>query len=112
MTQEEITAKLAALLYYEQKKKGVSLPAFETLSNEEVKPFVSLAENLLNNLDKLNLKPVPKTKPMDEALIKSKIESVVRDFFASIQVWKKDLIPQAELVARIFAIVKEAQSGS
>ena len=105
---DTLVPKLAALLYYgsDLAEKGVS---FETLDEEKRKPYLVLAVTALMALDKLNLVIVPKGKPTGEEadkILHDRIEATIRDFFAGIKVWKKGLIPQEEIVARIWQVLK------
>ena len=108
MTNEEIIPKLAALMFYDSqpRKEGEKKVSFEKLDEERQQPFLSLAGTVLSQLDKLNLTIIPKDKIKNEteieALLKSRLETTVSEFFKSIKGWKKDFIPQAELVARIY----------
>lgn len=114
MKAEEVIPALAALMFYQSKpkrKKGeedAGPVSFETLEPEKQKPYLSLAEGVIFQIDQLNLRLVPKGPVKNheeiEALLKSRIEATVRDFFNDIKVWKKGLIPQEELVARIYQI--------
>lgn len=105
----EIKMALAAMLYYQtpDKEKGVS---FEDLPSDRKTPFISLAESVLVNLDKLNLRVVPNTPIKDpeqvDSTLRNHIEAEIRDFFAEIKIWKKGAIPQEELVQRIFNMFK------
>lgn len=108
MKLQEIKTGLAAQFYYgsPEKEKGIS---FEALHADLQKPFLDLAESVMVNLDKMNLciRPVS-TKNAEEVeiLLRGRIETEVASFFAGIKVWKKGLIPQAELVARIHSAFK------
>lgn len=110
MKTEQITVNLAALLYYQSipVEKGKKKVSFESLGEEEKKPFKAVAENFILQIDKLNLQLVPrqdeKKKEEIDALLKARLEATVADFFQGIKIWKRDLIPQAELVAKIYQI--------
>ena len=112
---KKIRMDLASLMYYSAKpkrKKGeVNEPliAFGDLPEEKKEVFESLAETVLIHLDQMNLRLIPKAKEIKnpeevEALLKNKIEGAVKDFFAQVKIWKKDLIPQQELVAKIYQV--------
>lgn len=110
----EIKTGLAAMMYYqslppkEKGKKAGKRVQFEELTEEQRKTYISLAESVLIQLDQLNLKVIPKAKARNEAeieeLLKARIEGAVKDFFSQVKVWKKDLIPQQELVAKIYQV--------
>lgn len=102
----EVVQQLAALFYYQSpaSEKGVS---FESLDEEKRAPFISLAEAAILNLDKINITLIRKsTKNQSEAeaLLHDRIESEVKCFFDNLKTWKKGMIPQDELVARIFSV--------
>jgi len=97
---------LAALLYYKSNPEKNARPGgFEKLPEEERKPYYSLSDNVFICIDKLGLELIPRRDPEKEAkaddILRDKLEATVRDFFDSIAVWKKNAIPQEELVARL-----------
>ena len=104
----EIRDGLAAMFYYQSPgyEKGSS---FEALENEKTQPFLSLADAVIEGLDKMSLTIVPKsTKNQEqvEALLRDRIESEVKAFFDGIKIFKKGAIPQEELVARVWSVWK------
>lgn len=114
MTRDEMIQKLAALCYYQsqagRKEGGAKVESFEDIGEPQQNAFVALAKSTLENLDRLNLVIIPKEKEKNkeeiDTLFRSQVEAIVRDFFNSINIWKKDLIPQAELVARICQLIQ------
>lgn len=109
MILEEITPKLAALMYYSAKPKTSKKEppvSFEILEDDQKKLYLSLAESVLNQISQLNLKLIPKGDELKEkeieAYLRDRIEGTVSEFFDSIKIWKKDLIPQEELVAKLY----------
>ena len=109
MNQDQIIPKLAALMYYQTPtEEGKKKSSFEKLKSEQSAPFFALVESVFEQIDKLNLKLVPKgdaeKEKEVEAMLKRRIESTVSDFFSGITVWKKGAIPQEELAARIYQV--------
>lgn len=113
--QEMLMQKLAELMYYSsaeaQKKEGGKILKFEKKTEAEKNAFYSLALGFLNNIDKLNFMIVSKAQVKEEKekrlLFQQKVTQVVTEFFKSIRVFKRELVPQPELIARIVRVWEE-----
>ena len=104
MSPKEVCQKLAASFYYGSPERDKKVQ-FEQLGEEQQRLYTELATTALVGLSKLGLQPAPippeGSEAQADAILRGRIEAVVRDFFRGIKVWKADAIPQAELVARL-----------
>lgn len=112
MNLQEIKQKLAEMMYHSSPvKEGETKVAFEDLEDAQRKPFLELSQSVLVAVDKMGLvvgprPPVIKDPHLVDVKLKNHIETVVRDFFKGIKIFKKGAIPQEELVAQMFNMFK------